>query len=260
MSDHARHSKRKSLFVVDDAQNLRDARALQQAQQLIAAGRFDAAFDVVEPLSRRPQTSIQAQATLLTAALRSVQGRADDVLTLLSRVDGLAGVVVDRGFFLMLRAQALRQRGEILPSVRDAAASCAIGATPARLLVLAGCRGAAGDVDGAVDALVEARALDDDNAVVAAQLAGWLAVKGDRDGSDAVFAEFVDVEDKDADWFRNAAFAHACRGDVDEARAAVDEAFARDPAVTRAYVDDEPAFAGFRDTLACVRADTSTGS
>ena len=83
-------------------------------------------------------------------------------------------------------AQALRQLRRNDEAVRDALAACGKGDTPARLLVLADCLGAIGDVAGAVAALRRARVLDEKHAAVLAQLSGWLARAGDRAESDVV--------------------------------------------------------------------------
>jgi len=248
------------LVVIDDQQNRRDAQALQAARVLIDGGRFDDALALLTPLSHTPSTSITAQASLLAAALHCMHSRPDEVLDLLARVDAARGVVVDRGFLLMLRSQALRQLGRTDEALSCARECCSHGETPARLLVLADCAGTADDVDGAIGALRRARTLDPHNLAVLAQLSGWLAKDGDRTGSDDVFAAFVDAgfDDGcgDADTWRNAAFAHACRGDVDKAIDAIACAFEKDPVVTCGYVNDEPAFAAFRHTIPCVQADT----
>lgn len=248
------------LVVIDDQQNRRDAQALQAARVLIDGGQFDDALALLTPLTENPSTSITAQATLLAAALHSMHSRPNEVLDLLARVDAARGVVVDRGFLLMLRSQALRQLGRTDEALACARECCSLGETPARLLVLADCAGTAHDVAGAIGALRRARTLDPHNLTVLAQLSGWLAKDGDRTGSDDVFAAFADEGFHDgcgeADTWRNAAFAHACRDDVDKAVAAIACAFAKDPVVTRGYVNDEPAFAAFRHTIPCVQADT----
>jgi hypothetical protein len=126
--------------------------------------------------------------------------------------------------------------------LRDAREACALGETPARLLVLADCLRASDDVDGAVAVLKRARALDERHVAVLGQLCGVLALAGDDAGSDEVFAVFMALQTgavDDADRHRNAAFALVCRGDfqdaVDAARLAVD----LEPAITRAWLDDD---------------------
>ncbi|MDP2343409.1 MAG: tetratricopeptide repeat protein [Deltaproteobacteria bacterium] len=247
---------RKSLPVVDPAQDRVDGRTLHQAQRLIDEGKLDDAFRLLGPLTSEPSTSIRAHATLLAAALLSRRGQPALVIELLGRIpepsaDGRAAVVVDRGFFLLLRAQAARQLRHTDLALRDAQEACTLGETPARLLVLADCLRASGDVDGAVTVLKKARALDPVNVAVLGQLCGVLAIAGDDSGSDEVFAAFSAVKTEasdDADRHRNAAFALVCRGDfqeaVDAARLAVD----LEPAITRAWLDDD-------DDMAPIRRD-----
>ncbi len=246
---------RRSLPVVDPAQDRLDGRTLQQAQRLLDDSRLDDALALLAPLASAPSTSIRCQATLLAAALLSRRSQPALVIELLERIPD-SGVVVDRGFFLLLRAQAARQLRHVDLALRDAEAACALGETPARLLVLADCKKASDDVDGAVAVLQRARALDPANVSVLGQLCGFLALAGDAAGSDEVWEAWLAVHAKnpstaqldDADHHRNLAFALVCRQDFEAAIAAAAEAMAIEPAVTRAWLDDG-------DDMASIRRD-----
>ena len=235
-----RRQPRRVLPIVNEAQDIVDGRSLQHAQRLIDDALLDAALAVLAPRSAEPSTSLRAQASLLAAALLSRRGQPALVLELLERIPD--GVVVDRGFFLLLRAQAARQLRHVDLALRDAHEACAIAETSGRLLVLADCLKANDDIDAAVVVLQRARVLDPGSATVLGQLCGLLALAGDDAGSDeawCAFAALSPAKADAADRHRSAAFALVCRQEFQDAVDAAALAVQLEPSITRAWLDDD---------------------
>ena len=77
-----------------------------------------------------------------------------------------------------------------------------------------------------------------------------LALTGHARESDEAFAALDAADTLDADVLRNRAFARVCRGDVDGAALDAAAALAAEPAITRAWLDDDVLLAGLRARLA----------
>lgn len=237
--------------VVDDAQNRADASAFLSSQPLVAAGRVDEALAVLRPLAQAPETTVRAHAAVVAAALltsRGVAGAAE-ALAFIDRIP--ASAAVDQGLVCLMRAQALRRLGRADDAIAAARASCAHGVSAERLVVLACSQRLAQRLDEAIATLVRARGAAPDDVTVLGHLAGYLALAGQPQESDAAMSPLRAVvgSAETPEGLRALALALACRQMPGPAQRALDAALAVEPMTTRAWFEDDDLLASRGLTL-----------
>jgi tetratricopeptide (TPR) repeat protein len=234
---------RAGLVVVDDAQNRADAVALQRSGQALAAGRVEEAIIALRALAATPTTTVRAHAATILATLLVERGSAAEALVILEAIPP-RGVTVDRGLIAMVRAQALRRIGRHADAVGAAAEAWQASPSTERCLVFAAALLADGQAGRAATILLEGLGAAPDDVALLGQCAGTLALAGDIAAARATLARLARRRaDDDAEWQRQWAWASTCLGDVTASQAALDRAFALDPAGTRAWCADDDVLA-----------------
>jgi len=230
------------LVVVDEARNRADAQLLQRSGQLLGAGRTDEAIAGLRSLAGGPTTTVRAHAATILATLLVEAGAAGEALEVLAAIPD-RGVTVDRGLIAMVRAQALRRVGRRADAVVAAAEAWTAAPSTERCLVFAAALLADGQAARASVVLSDGLAVAPDDVGLLGQCAGALALAGEVAPARAMLERLArHRSDTDAEWQRQWAWASTCIGDVVTGQAALDAAFALDPAGTAAWVADDEVF------------------
>lgn len=214
-----------------------DGRTLTDAQRALDAGDVDRARRILEELTVDVTTRVRAQAGLLLSGLFLMQGDASAAFALLARVP--PALVVDAGARALLLASALRQLRRYADALVEAERAVDHGPSGNRLLVLADAQKHAGKLEDAIATLERLVTDDASHGTALMQLAGYLNLIGDTARADAAWARAEAQPMPPVEAALGRAFFFVTRADVDHALTALEEAFALDARVTRAYVDDE---------------------